>query len=392
MAQLDIDTANDVHDAEQSFIESVAAKYQAEDDAADKAADEAASGDDSEDEEAQDEQGADADDSDDADEHTDSDTSSDDPDGDDAEPDEDSDEGDAEDHPEEDDSEESEDGDDVEEEDAADDSSEDDDDEEPSEEFQAAAKRLNIPLTLEDIEDETARRLVKQKLKGMDAAFTRGMQDLRAYRQDEVRFRAEEQFRKENPDLVIAELLQAGGEELFDKVNARMAKLTDEDSQAAFKIIVDDKRKKAATAIESQIAEGQKLVERADHVETLAKRVAQKAGLPWEFAESAVERALLRKPADKRDLTDEEIREAVKAEADNYQRHVRAHRREASKKTIQERTANRRTTPGTKAPAAAASPKPGAKKKATIDYSNEDSRRAPMHDLARKLFPGAKDE
>lgn len=263
---------------------------------------------------------------------------------------------------------------------------------EVGDEFRELAEQAAVKLTLDDVPAGPARKLVAQRIKELEAMTTRATQDARAYRADEIKFRAEEKFRQENPQHVIAEMLLKDPE-LFDKVNALMGKADDPDMAEALKTNIESRRNRAADSVRQEDKAREALNARAEHVETYARKLANKTGLPWEFAESAVERALLRKPLNQRDLTDSEVAEAVKLESENYFRHVRAHRREESKKVVQQRTAGRQVTPGRKAPGSASSPKPtNGARPPKIDYNSAESRQAAMMASARRIKPGVRDE
>lgn len=400
---IDLDTVEDSRDDPQAaFIARMADKYDKLDEARERG--DEVPGDDEEEGEGEAERKGTTDAHDDSDdddsEDPETDTSDDDADGPSSESGEGSDETDEGDHTEDDESEEStdeettddEDDDATGEEDAgAGTVEEDEEDAALSEEFAKVAKALEMPVSLDDIKDPTARQLVAKKIKAMDAGYTRAMQHLKSFRDEQATFQAERKFVAENPDLVVIELLRKDPD-LIDRVNARMENLGNEDVAKAFEITVRDKRAEATKAITDAYAQQEQLVERANHVESLAKRLAQTAGLPWEFAESAVERELLRRDPGKRDLTDDEVQAIVKAEAKNYNAHVRAHRREATKADVKHRLAGKKPTPGSKPAARAASPKPTAGKQKALNWSKEEERHARMMESARRIKPGVRDE
>ncbi len=335
------------------------------------------------------------------DEHTESDTSSGDRDGDDDESDEDSDDSESDEHTDEDDSEDSDDEADADDDEDEDDDQDDDEETEDeddgeglSEDFTEAARRSNIPISLEDVKDPTARKLVQQKIRQMDAGYTRMAQQLTAFRKEQTESRAEARFRKDNPVEYVAEVISKLDDATWEKVNERLKKLGDDDGKEIFEQLVTGRRAKATQAVTEELSAGDRVAQRVAHVESLAARVAAKQGLPWDFAENAVERAILRLPEGKRDLTDAEIESVVTAAARQYHQHVRGQNRKKSRDTVRERTANRRASsnPGSKAPSSAASPKPGTSKPPKVDYNSEESRQDAMMSTARRLFKGAKDK
>lgn len=321
--------------------------------------------------------------------HTESGTSSDAPDGETDEPADDADADDDEGHPddEEEDVDEPTDDDESEDDDTAD---EEEDDDEVTDETKAALTSKGADLSLDDIPKEY-QGPIKAKLRGIDAAFSRQSAENTAFRAERTRFQAEEQFRAENPELVIVELLQKGGADLFEKVDARLAKLDDPDNAEAFEIIVRDKRQGAVIKLEAQQTAAEQLVQRANYVYETAVKLGRKHGLTPELADRAVERVLLQKPQGERDVSDAEIAAAIK-EAAALQSHVtRDARRTMSKDIIKNRTASRKAVNGTgKRPPVAAAPRPSGEKPEKVNYGSEASRHAAMMKTARRLMPGTR--
>lgn len=379
------DGAQDESGAEQWYA-SVAAKYEAEDAAGVRSEDGI------EDEAAHDEQDAEdgADDADGTEEDPKAGTSSDDSDGSEDESEAGSTDDDETDHTEGDESEESEESGEAEAE-GAEDGEDDTEEAGVSDETKALLAGKGADLTIEDVPQEY-RPIVEKKLRGIDAAFTRIAQEATAFRRDRTQFEAEQRFRQENPALVIVEMLQAHPE-LFDEVNAQFDKLDDATQAEAFKIVVKDKRESAVKAVESQYSEEERLYNRAVEVETTAKSLAAKANLPWRLAERAVEAALLRKPAESRDLTDAELQQVIADEAKAYQQETRATTRAASKTLVQQRAAAKKAAPpAAKKPASAASPRPVAKKARPLNHDSEEARQARMMETARRIIPGVRDQ
>lgn len=385
-------------DAQAAFIDRVAAKYEAED-AKQADADDGieASGADDEAGEEQDEGGADDDDQG-TEEHTEAGTSTDDSDGNADESEKDSTGDDDTDHTAGDESTESATGDEATDGDDSTETTEEDEVEEDpaSDATKAALTARGADLTLTDVPTEY-RGIVEKKLRNVDAAFTRIQQEAATFRSERAKFVAEERFRAENPHLAIVEAIQAGGDELFEKVNEELGKLGDSTLAEAFKIVVKDKRQAMVQAVESERdkveQEWRQWQERSQHVETTARAVATKAGLPWRIAERAIEAALLRKPENARDITDDEIQRVIADEAKEHTTIVREQTRAASKALVQTRTATRKAAPPStgKRPASSASPRPAATKAKPVDYNSEESRQARMMESARRIAPGMKD-
>lgn len=383
-------------DAEEQFYDSVSSRYRGEDakrvaeeDGVEPEAEQDAETGDGEDEEGTAAGGAESDD---AEEQAEADTSDDDRDGDAAESDEDSEEGEESDQTDE----ESEDDADDEDADAGDEKDEEDEEGEPSDELREAAARHRIPLTVEDIKDPTARKVVAQKLASMDAGFTRAMQEARAFRKEQAQVRADQKYRSDNPELAVVELLQEQirkDPQFLDKINARLDKLEDTEQAEAFKIIVGKKRDDAREAVERQMGDLDRRLTRASEVEKVARRTAAELGLPWRFAERAVVQALNGKPEDTRDLTDDEIKKVIRDEHREYDREVRSVTRAESKRRVAEKTASRKSAaPARKAPASATAPRPKPAKEKAYDDNDEEQRIERMMQTARRVMPGRRDK
>ncbi len=270
-----------------------------------------------------------------------------------------------------------------------------------SEDLEAVAARHDIPVTLEDITDPVAKKVVKAKLAAIDAGYTRAMQEARSYRSEEAKFRADQRFREENPLLVTAELIESMLEkdpEFVSKLQDRLDKnAASDDSKRLFGMDIADARRKAEDAVKADMAKLDRITTRAEEVESYAKKVAGKMGLPWRLAEKEIERALLRKPADQRDLTEKEIAEVIREEAELYSREQRAGKRSASKAHVQQRTETRAAASASAVPQKAraargsAIPRPaGGEKKSTYNDDDENSRHEHMMRTARRVMPGRK--
>jgi hypothetical protein len=370
---------DDSDDKSSSFVSRMAAKYEKED--SDTLSAEDGDGD---------EDGAEDDDHDDADDsdagHAKKGTSADDPDGDDdAESDDDPADDDDDEHTDDDESDDSGDDDDADDED---DEGENDEEDDASDETKARLAKAGADLTLEDIPKEF-RGIVEKKLRGVDQAFSRITQEATAFRADRTRFEAEEAFRKEHPAMFLAEML-ANDDTLFDKVNAQFAEIADPLQAKAFKIVVEDTRKKAAEAIDAKYNGAAKQEERVAHVQSLTVRLAAQSGLPARLAEASVALAIMAKPANARDLTDEEITRIVETETKEFMRTNRSARREKSKKQIADRTKAKKAAPPATRGTSVASPRPGKQKSRPVDMNNEESRVGAMLRSAKRIMPGAR--
>lgn len=347
---------------------------------------------------------ADDDDAEDA-EHAAAGTSDDNPDGDAAESDDDSDEDDDAEHP----GDELDSDDDADAADADDDSDEDakdDDDEEDEatslEATKTALLKAGADVKLEDV-PEKYRPLVSKKLASVDAAFTRVMQEQTSFRKERTEFRAEERFRKENLPLYIVEQLRKDPK-LMDAVNGELDKLgADNDSDEvkqlkgkAFDESVQGKRKAVRDATEQEytaaVAKVEKAAERGVEVDKQARKMSDKAGVPFRIVEKQILLSLQEKRLANADvdLTDKEIADIVAVEAAEFRKITRKTARESSREVIKARADNRRGVPPTAKNTGAATPGPKGKQKVKVDHNSEESRQAAMMRTAARLMPGAR--
>ena len=231
----------------------------------------------------------------------------------------------------------------------------DDEDEEIDEEFAAAATAAKVKLTVDDLPEE-ARPLVKKRIKELEAGFTKAMQDARSYRADEAKFRAEQKFQKENPAEFVADLLLQHPE-LGDQVNAIIDGITTPATREAHSIVVEKRRADALTATQQQLKQQEVRVARGMELDSYSRTAALKAGVPFELG---VETAVIAHITANGDITERDIDTIVSAKKAEYERHVRAVRREASKKYVDKKLESRKDTPVVK-PGSGNAPAPAAK-------------------------------
>lgn len=262
----------------------------------------------------------------------------------------------------------------------------------------AAAKLLEAKgadLKIEDL-PEAARPIVTKKLQGINAAFTRVMQEQTEFRARAAALEAEERFREENTDLYVMELLRKDPE-LIDRINTLQRDLVEDDT---FETDITQRRKAATDAVTQEQKAAQeeydRWVGRAEVVESTGRKLAAAAGLPWHFADRALTAALEAKPQGQRDLSENEIAVIVANEAKHLDVPRREKKRAESKATIQSRTAARRTaavTPSPARPATVVSPRPAvAPSKEKVDWNDEESRHRRMLQTARRVAPGVRDK
>lgn len=210
-----------------------------------------------------------------------------------------------------------------------------------------ALGRHGARLTLDDIKDDKARALVAQRLKEMEAPFTRAMQEATEFRQERAKLRAELRFARENPVDYIVDLLlndpNAADEEkgIGHLVNKRFDELQGSSTaRKAHDVVVADVKKKALEAEQADQSELESRDQRAEAIETYARRAAKKAGIPFN---AGVEEAIaLHIITNKGDITNEQIDGIVRTKAKALEGTRRERKRERSRQYIDAKLKDRR--------------------------------------------------
>lgn len=239
-------------------------------------------------------------------------------------------------------------------------------DAEAEKQFLATMKKHGLNLKLEDVPAE-ARPIIEGKLSAMQAAFTRTQMEATAFRAERAEYQAERRFMEEHPEMAIAEVL-AKDPDLIEKVQAQLDRHADPDKAKLFGIEIADARKAALNAVSEELTRDERANARADEIVSYARRAASKFRIPYENLENAITLKLAELPEDKRNLTDEQIDAIIARQARIDKAHTSAVVREDRKKTIQDRTADRRTTtPAARIGSGARAATPTGAKKPTND-------------------------
>ena len=212
----------------------------------------------------------------------------------------------------------------------------------PVDDFASELAKQGVKIKLDDIKDPVARKFIETRLAEMQTGFTRAMQEARAYRKDEVTFRAEQRFQREHPvDHLVSLLLETPG--LGEQVNAKLDEMESPTAKKAHDIVVRDAKAQAKTAEETESVTRSQRVERGEQVERYAIRAAEKAGIPYELgiAESIV--ALVLSRGENGDVTRAEVDQIITDKAAIYERRVRAFKRESRKAYIAQKTEDAKT-------------------------------------------------
>lgn len=211
----------------------------------------------------------------------------------------------------------------------------DDDTETLDPDFQKAAVKHDIPISLDDVLDQipkearaAAKTFIAQKLKGMDAGYTKAMQEAREYRKEKAQYDAEAEYRSKSPDQWLADYIQQNPS-VIDKVNSELEKRNDPTyAEAHAKTRAADAKEAKLKADEAEIAERREaeterhIEERTEHVSNYLEASAKTHGIPVDLVEEAIAAAIMQ--SDEHDITDAEIDRIVTAKAKVFTKHIGA--------------------------------------------------------------------
>jgi hypothetical protein len=253
-----------------------------------------------------------------------------------------------------------------------DDGEEEDEEEahEPSAAFREALEREGAKLTLDDV-PEAARPFVQQRVRELEAGFTKARQrDTAAI----VELRAEQRFQREHAADYIAAQLRANPK-LADEVNALIDEFEQSPTAArAHEVIVRDQRAAARTAEEGEVATAEAQQREVEALEAhLQSRLTEHGVKPGKaLARMLADAATLaEKTTGKRALT----RETIDTIVADYAGDVKAEREHARKlekrvqrsRYVQDKVADRATAGLAVPPKAGAPPAPAAAPKPKTD-------------------------
>lgn len=239
------------------------------------------------------------------------------------------------------------------------------DEDELDAEFQKALEAEGASPSLEDI-PEAARPIVAKKLRDLDAGFTRATQRLAADRTAANAFRAEERFRKANPERFIVSMLMENPA-LSEKVNAIVNAMDEGENTTVIeghKAIVEKARRDAADA---EVKEGEKAQQHEARIErfiTLGRAAARANGVPFQ---AGVEEGIAAHIAIHGDISEAEIRAIAQAKAKVFKSATRENRRNRSGEFVRNKVEDRKKAPLKIRPGTGTAPTPGGKRVAKND-------------------------
>lgn len=301
--------------------------------------------------------------------------------------------------------------DDEQDEDDEDDPDEQDDDEDSDDEDNGegepspvaeALKRHGWKAALEKLDDD-AKSVVEARIRELDKPFTRAMMEATEFRRERDTFRADQIYREQNPDLVIVEMIAKAGKEagpLIDAVQKRLNRLglgeeeVDETSIADNRAVINNAiKEKRAAATEKVVEANKDLADRwaqGERVEKTARRQADRVGVPFNKTLARLLAAeIFGKPEAERGkgLTDDEIKDVVTEFARDHRSSVRANVREDRKRSVKDRSADRKKAPThVRRPKDVSSPGASRPTKEKVKHGDVDSELAAMDRSAKKIL------
>ena len=209
------------------------------------------------------------------------------------------------------------------------------------------AQGVSSTKLLADVPDEF-RPLLEQKVKELQAGFTKARQADREQFKDTVSLRAEMRLLGERPaDVIVEKILK--DPTLAEKINAKLDQLDKMDqldgtpgaAASAHQESVKRARETAVTTEQSVAVKADTEARRIEAITQAGIRAARAAGVPFQ---AGVEDAIAARLAlGHLDITEDDIRKIAEEKAAVWERSTRAVRREATKDYAKNKAKDRRT-------------------------------------------------
>ena len=225
--------------------------------------------------------------------------------------------------------------DDEEEEEEEEEDSDDDDGLDP--EVEAAAARHQLPTNFEDIVRQLpkdvrakARAAFSKRLKEVESGLGRAFQEARQERGELARIKAERKHDEEHRVDFIADLIDANPK-LLEELNEELEKRETGAYRDAKKMTREQAKAKVQEAADAEIKKTEARHARGQQVMTLARKLAKDSGVPFKLVDRAIYAAVM--SSETKDVTDEQIRQIVKAEARDW-RHLTGEKKTERKAAV----------------------------------------------------------
>jgi len=238
----------------------------------------------------------------------------------------------------------------------------DDADDEPGAGITSALERHGAKLTIDDLPEE-ARPIVRQRLRQMEAPFTRAMQEAKTFRQEKAALVAENKFMRENlVDFVVEELLKDPTK--GEAINAKLEEIGgNATNRKAHEIVVKETREKLATEAAGAVEQEAAWQQRPALVERYARKNADAAGVKFEDIEEAIADHVTQHG----DITPKDIDRLITTTAKVATSLTRKGKRDGSKQYVTDKLKDRRTAGLKVKPGSGSAPAPGKGKAPSTD-------------------------
>lgn len=231
------------------------------------------------------------------------------------------------------------------------------------ERFKAAMQKHGAELDLAALPKDV-QPVVAQKLKNLEAGFTRAMQEVRGQQKQSVQDQAELRFQREKPaEFIVATLL--ANPEIADAVNKRLEEFEVSPTAREYHgVIVKDARAQALAAVEAERTKAEQEATRVQEIERTALAAAEAYGVPFDFG---VEDKVAAHLAIHGDIDEATIRAIAKGQATKWQALTRAQERDKSKQYVQQKVQDRATAGLKVKPGSGKAPEPAGKRLPSSD-------------------------
>lgn len=243
--------------------------------------------------------------------------------------------------------------DDAEEEEGESEEGEDDDEEESEgedddlgDDFRAAADRHKLPTDFEQIvttlpkeQRAAARAAFARELKAVKAGFTRMTQEGREYRQRERVLLADAVFKRDHPVEHILEILQTNPK-VATELGQRLSALEDDRGRSVEERHIQNLRRETQDKVSRHMDDVERRQQRGLEVERFAQRLCAHYGIDYELVEDALILAV--KESKERDISDDRVREIVKAKATKLKGKLGLRKQAERKQYVREKLADRK--------------------------------------------------
>lgn len=209
---------------------------------------------------------------------------------------------------------------------------------EESAEFVDAMKKRGITTDLSDVPKEL-RSVLIDKVKAMDAGYTKVRQEAAAFRSEKAAFEVQQSYIEKNTEQHIADLITKNPD-LVELVNAEVERRKDPTYSAALAKQREVDQRDAALKVKEDDQAEQRLVTRridAEALDTHVEHSAEKAGVPIELVGKAIT-LLTEQLRDKEDRlpTKAELDALIQEHATVYKKHVGVEKATNSRKKTRE--------------------------------------------------------